>query len=176
MSITTSKHQMITQAELKEVLTYNHETGIFTWNSSRGKAIKGGVAGTLLDNGYLCIRYKGKGYKAHRLAFIYMNGFYPTDFDTDHINHIKTDNRWSNLRLVTKSENQRNRSLNANNKYGQTGIYHNKKKDTWQVSITINGKWKTINEFKDKEKAVQARKEAEVKYGFHKNHGLREVA
>ena len=98
-------HPTLTQARLKELLHYDPETGTFTWRLRRGPAAPGASAGTLhRRTGYLVIKVDGRQYLAHRLAFLYMTGQWPPD-DTDHINRMKTDNRWRNLRAATRSQN-----------------------------------------------------------------------
>jgi hypothetical protein len=67
------------------------------------------------------IQINGKTYQAHRLAFLYMTGKFPPD-EVDHINHEPSDNRFVNLRQVTRLENLRNQSLSKNNKSGFTGV------------------------------------------------------
>jgi hypothetical protein len=79
------------------------------------------VAGCLQHNGYRHIGVLGKVYSAHRLAFLYMTGKFPLD-EVDHKNHERSDNRWSNLREVTRLENSRNRSMHLNNKSGFSGV------------------------------------------------------
>ena len=86
---------MISQGELKEVLEYNPDTGVFIWRKPNGNRVKvGNVAGNKSVNGYIRIKIK-KEYLAHRLAYLYMIGNFPEN-DIDHINHIKDDNRWVN--------------------------------------------------------------------------------
>ncbi len=98
----------LTQDRLKELLHYCPETGVFTWiktNGSRGK--KGNIAGSINPIGYLDIGVDSKVYKAHRLAFLYVEGYFP-EYGLDHINRNKSDNRWSNLRQVSQTCNMRN--------------------------------------------------------------------
>tara|TARA_R110000772_G_scaffold264810_1_gene385650 strand:+ start:690 stop:1214 length:525 start_codon:yes stop_codon:yes gene_type:complete len=92
----------------------------------------------------------------------------------DHVNHDSCDNRMSNLRDVTQGDNQRNQSLNKLNKSGYAGIIERKgvKGSTWKAQINNVGNGTIyLGTFKSKEKAIAARKAAEVKLGFHKLHG-----
>lgn len=98
---------MLTQEELKQYLHYNPETGIFTWvKSVKGSRGKGKEAGTLTRKGYVDVSIAGKKYGLHRLAFLYMTGEIP--HNVDHINNVKNDNRWCNLRAATVTQNSYN--------------------------------------------------------------------
>jgi hypothetical protein len=166
---------MITQSQLKEILHYNPDTGIFTWNITRRNAIKGSIAGYAQKEyrfNYIVIRIGvlGKNYLAHRLAWLYMTGSFPTK-QIDHINHDATDNRWSNLQEVTNLQNGRNQSLHSTNTSGHMGVSWNKNKKKWQSIIKVLGKQIWLGYFNTIEEAIQVRKEAEQQYGFHTNMG-----
>lgn len=160
----------ITQQELKEAVTYNKDTGEFTRNKSAGAAKKGSICKSPTAHGYIRICIKGIDYMAHRLAFLYMEGALP-DVDVDHINHITSDNRWCNLRLVSKSLNQRNRTLSKNNKSGSNGVYFSNSHNRWVAVAYINNKRKHIGNFKTKEEAIEARNLFNANNEFHINHG-----
>ena len=85
------------QEMLKHLVHYNEETGIFTWKnpSSKANVTIGGTIGGLNNSGSLTICLQSKSYLAHKLAFIYMTGEAPKNIQ--HLNGIRTDNRWSNL-------------------------------------------------------------------------------
>ena len=91
--------KQLDQAYLRSILHYCPDTGVFTWASSRQGILPGRVAGSLAANGYINIGIDRKIYFAHRLAFLWMLGKFPEN-QVDHINRVKTDNRWSNLRDV----------------------------------------------------------------------------
>jgi len=107
---------------------------------------------------------------AHRLAWFYMEGEWPTG----HINHIRDDNRWVNLREVSNQENHKNQSISINNKSGVIGVCWNKKARKWHAQIKVNYKAISLGCFSDIHNAIKARKDAEIKYGFHKNHGIKQ--
>lgn len=82
----------------------------------------------------------------------------------DHINHNTLDNRKSNLRICTQNDNAKNKSKQINNTSGVTGVSWYKKYEKWRVRIQVNNKDILIGYFDDKEEAIKARKEAEIKY------------
>jgi hypothetical protein len=82
----------------------------------------------------------------------------------DHIKHKTNDNRKSELRIVTGTQNNMNRSIQSNNTSGVTGIYWDKSKQRWCSEIMVNRKKIYLGVYKDFNKAIQARKEAEEKY------------
>ncbi len=127
---------MITQEELKELLYYNPHTGRFFWRVSRGRAGAGSEAGAKDNNGYIFVGINGRRRSAHRLAFLYVNGSFPPEH-VDHINGVRSDNRWENLRPATRSENAKNRKkVWGASKY--IGVNRMRKK--WEASIKVNGR------------------------------------
>ena len=162
---------MITQSTLKEKLKYNPVTGIFTWreNVLYHKKHAGSIAGYQCVDNYVRIALDSKIHLAHRLSFLYMNGKFPEE--VDHINHNRVDNRWVNLRSTTSTGNKRNLSMSRSNISGFTGVSWDDCNKKWRTKININGKTIHIGRFCNKEDAIKARKEANVKYGFHANHG-----
>jgi len=160
----------LTQDQLKELLHYNPDTGIFTNLTSRGGVKVGGVAGCLNNRGYIDLQIQKKTCLTHRLAFLYMTGEWPAD-QVDHINGVKDDNRWGNLRDVTNQENGRNQKRRNDNTSGVTGVCWYKQTGKWVAQIKIKNKKKFLGYFADFNEAVSARKEAELEHGFHTNHG-----
>ncbi len=128
---------MVTQARLKEYLTYDPDTGVFTHKFNTTRRYKGGIAGSLQKStGYKRIYIDGKENLEHRLAWLYMNGEFPAKgMQIDHINHIRTDNRIENLRVVSSRDNARNALKNDRNWSGVTGIRWSKSSWQWMVSL-----------------------------------------
>lgn len=156
----------LTQEVLKQHVSYDELTGVFTRLVGKGK---GKQAGSINKHRhYVYIRVGGYRYMAHRLAWLYHYGEFPTG-EIDHINQIKQDNRIVNLRDVTKTENQKNRSVNKNSVSGITGVYFSNSR--WYAQITINGKVTPLGSFKTKHEAVNIRAAANIVHNFHENHG-----
>jgi hypothetical protein len=158
---------MITQSELKQILDYNPDTGIFTWKINCRNSKLGKVAGCMHHTGYICITINQKQYQLHRLAWLYMHGETPKN-QIDHINCIKDDNRIINLRECTIKQNAFNRKISVTNTSGVKGISFNKHLKKW--TAYINGKglgyFSDINEAKD----ILMKKRIELHNEFA-NHG-----
>ena len=163
---------MITQERLKELLDYCPETGVFTWKIKlRNKLSIGDVAGCLnKDTGYWRVKIDGREYLAHRLAVLWMTGEFPAE-QIDHKDHVRTNNRWPNLREASPLVNQRNRSLAKHNTSGANGVAWSKAHGKWHSYIKAEGRTIHLGFFDDIKCAVAARKTADVRYGFHANHG-----
>ena len=93
-------------------------------------------AGTLSNNGYFVVTVYGKQYYVHRICWFLKTGFWP-DGNVDHINGVKEDNSWMNLRLATHSQNGCNR-LNSANKSGCKNVYWSNTRNRWVIDITLN--------------------------------------
>lgn len=147
---------MITQSRLKELLSYDPETGVFTRivrTSSNARI--GDIAGCLTPYGYRQISIDGKDYLSHRLAWLYMTGAWPTD-QMDHINGVRDDNRFVNLHEATDAENQQNRALPSNNTSGFLGVSWHKPTNKWRADIMIAGHQKFLGYFTTPEAAHEA--------------------
>lgn len=113
---------LVTVERLRELLSYDPETGIFTWRVPRGGRCKvGEVAGTVRERGYVNVCLDGALYRAHRLAWLYVYGTWPAG-EVDHINGVTGDNRIGNLRDLPADVNCQNRASMSNNKSGYTGV------------------------------------------------------
>lgn len=163
--------QELTQELLKSLFTYDPDSGTFTWMVKPSPRLHCGImAGCIDGQGYRVITINKNPYQAHRLAFLYMTGSFPLA-EVDHINHIRDDNRWCNIRSATSQDNARNKSLSKTNSSGVTGVYWHKINKKWWASIFITGKKVYLGTYTELKDAIIARKNAEKKYGFHKNHG-----
>jgi len=159
------------QATLKEHLHYNPITGMFTWVKTTGRVLKGTQAGSVHKHrgGYINIGFRGKNYKAHRLAFLYMTGSIPPF--VDHDDRDRSNNKWSNLIAATITINNKNCSKQHNNKSGVTGVSWDKKRKLWAAQIGNRSKQVVLGRFEEKLEAGHARKDAEILYNYSKGHG-----
>jgi len=130
---------MSTLERFRALLDCDPATGTFTWLVTRGgKAIAGSIAGSPNSRGYLRIRIDGRGYRAHRLVWLYVHGKWPAG-EIDHINGVKDDNRLANLREATRAENNRNVGLSAANKTGVKGVCFVMDSGKYRSRCRLNG-------------------------------------
>lgn len=148
----------ITHTELTRILDYDSTTGIFTWSASArdgyklaAKRVAGNVAGTIGSHGYRKIGIDGKLYAAHRLAWFYVHGVWPTS-QIDHINRKKADNRIANLRDATQAQNARNREAYGRSKL--KGAYRDRTR--WRAQIQVGGKCVHLGSYATAEEAHAA--------------------
>lgn len=179
----------ITQDILRQLLDYDPVTGIFTWRPRPVGMFAPGNIGVeavaavwnkknagkrafthINSEGYQVGAIFGRGCKAHRIAWIWMTGEIP--IEVDHEDKNRANNAFGNLRNVTKTGNQRNRALNANNSSGRVGVYFFKHSGRWVALIagTYIGSYDTFDE------AAAAREAAEKRLGFHEKHGERRLS
>lgn len=155
---------MITQKELKSILNYNPDTGIFTWAIKPNRSIKiGDIAGSLEGRGYHRIMLNRKAYKTHRLAWLYVYGEFPLN-EIDHIDQNKTNNKINNLRECSRGNNNCNILNRKNNKSGYKGVSWNKAKGKWISQIQSNKQKIFLGSFDCQKKAHIAYCEAANKY------------
>ena len=128
----------MTQEELKSLLHYDPDTGIFVWTVKRGRHPSGREARCVNKAGYIVIRINQKLYLAHRLAWLYMHGDLPKEID--HINGIKSDNRISNLRPANRYQQMQNTKMRSHNKTGATGVTHCKQTGKYAAEVRVDGK------------------------------------
>lgn len=161
------------QDVLLQLLNYNPETGELTWRERPGNPafttrLAGKPAFTTLERGYKQGRIFMELHYAHRIIWRMMTG--EIAHDVDHINGVRSDNRWSNLRSVTRTENLRNRKLGPANTSGAHGVQYTYW-GAWQAYIGHQSRSICLGSFKTKEEAIEARKRAERDLGYHENHG-----
>ncbi len=143
---------ILTAERLREVLDYNPNAGVFTHRHSHHSVRAGQVAGRLETQGYRQIRVDGRLYTAHRLAWLYTHGEWPTH-NLDHRNEDKDDNRISNLREDVDGLNKQNQSQpRRDNTSGFLGVSRNRRR--WRASIRVDGHVRNLGTFDAPEKAA----------------------
>ena len=178
--------QLPAQEYLRQALDYFPETGKFVWKrrpqehfrNSRGMNIfnalyENGAAGNVSirrqgSAKYVLIGlgYPQKRFYAHRLAFAWMGIEVPQGMQVDHINRDGTDNRWSNLRLVTNQEN----SFNAFRRKGKNGHLprgiEERENGRFSAKLRYNGEWHRLGTHDTQEQALEARKTKATELGI----------
>lgn len=132
----------------------------------------GDVAGNVNNRGYVVVNMFGGQFMVHRIVWEIHNGPIPDGMEIDHINHDTTDNRIENLRIVDRSGNMRNKTIDKRNSSGVTGVYYHRKNKKWYAQIMHNKKRLHLGFFVSFDEAAKARKDAELNFGYHKNHGV----
>jgi hypothetical protein len=164
------------QTTLKRLLHYDPQTGLFVWrerddvpNSWNGR-YAGKVAGydwhvPRSASSYRSIRIFNWPFLGHRLAFLYMTGEWPPH-DVDHIDMNGLNNRWSNLRMATKTQNSGNRLTTRANRTGFKNVSLHKPTGRYRAYISLNGRQKWLGYHDTPEAAYAAYCEAaRAKYG-----------
>lgn len=160
--------KQLTVGQLKELLHYNPETGVFTWARSVGQRARiGRVAGSKVPSGYIKISVSKRVYSAHRLAWLYMTGSWPEN-EIDHVDNNPSNNAFSNLREATKSQNAQNRGNRKGTVSRFKGVIFDTQRQKWVACIWLKDlkKNKRIGSFSSEEEAAKAyRSEAEALHG-----------
>lgn len=163
--------------EPHDMLSYDPHSGVFKWKYAYGpggKPLPESV-GFLSDGGYIRIGTNRKGVQAHRLAYRFMTGNdVPKGYEIDHINGDRADNRWINLRLVTRSQNNMNAVIRSNNTSGVKGVSFDRRRGLWSAEIKVNGKKTFLGRFATIEEAAARRKKYEDElFGEYSIHNSR---
>lgn len=154
----------LTQAGLKAAVRYEPETGLFFWIKTRSNRRAAGLgAGAIGANGYRYITINKTPYLAGRLAWLFMTGQWPSE-QVDHRDRDRSNNRWSNLRLATQSQNSANGSTRTTNTSGFKGVSWDRTRGLWFAKITVNYKQIALGRFQTPENAHAAYIAAASKY------------
>jgi hypothetical protein len=142
----------LTQEKLKELVTYDEDSGLLISKVDLRKYKKGDALGsTSKDDGCIRITLNRKGYLAHRLVFLYKTGEIPVEID--HKDKNPSNNRWSNLREVNRSQNSLNKTAYVNNKTGYKNVFFRKDISRYSVRISTNGVYRCFGVFLTAEEA-----------------------
>lgn len=157
----------LTVAQIKEQLSYNADTGIFTWNLNRPGVKKGRVAGGKTSLGYWAIKLFSTFHCAHRLAWFYVHGVWPpAGMDIDHIDGERSNNAIKNLRLATRSQNALNAKASTKKKstHLKGASWRARSSKPWTAMIEVNGKRIHLGVYATAEEAHAAYRKAAIKY------------
>lgn len=177
----------LTQSQVKELLDYDPETGVFTWrarpperfskmqtcrmwNSKFAGKRAGTTTGDSKGYRFRRIRIDWALYQEHHLAWLYMTGQAPPD-QIDHIDRDATNNKFENLALSSNQQNMLNKSKYSNNASGHNGVHWSKSKKTWHAYGRVGGRQVHLGYFNDLEDASKAASEFRESNGFSSGHG-----
>ncbi len=133
--MTTYKYPLPTATYLRTIFRYDPETGGLYWqNPTHARCTKGAIKPR--KDGYVWVCLDGRNYAAHRVIWAMQTGDIPQEMEVDHINHIRSDNRWANLQLLTPADNQRKKPA----KYKTRPLDQRKPRKVVAVK-TKSGKW-----------------------------------
>ena len=124
------------------------------------------------EGGYRVGTILGVMQRAHRVAWAIHYGEWPSH-QIDHDDGNRSNYRILNLKAATNRENHLNEGLSSNNTSGFTGVCWCKQTGRWRAMIRVDGKTRHLGRFVSFDDAVAARRAANVRYGFHPNHGMR---
>ena len=156
----------LTQRELKKLINYDKDTGVITRRVSISNGVKPGDAvGSKRSDGYLSACIGSKSYLCHRIIWLYMEGYMPEQID--HINHIRADNRFANLRNVSAVDNCKNQKARKTNTSGIMGVSYDKKNKKWRSKIQVDFKTICLGRYETKSEAESVRINANNQYGYH---------
>lgn len=153
--------------KLRQAHQVNHPELLDLWN----RKYAGKRAGTSNRDGYEVIRVGGDQFRTNRLVWELHHGPIPDGLQIDHINGDRRDNRAANLRAVTAAENNKNMRLSHRNTSGILGVFFVHCDQRFQAHIVVDRKHIYLGYHKTLIDAAAARKSAELRHGFHPNHG-----
>lgn len=165
--------QWMNEADMKAKPTLEQASRYYRYEPDSGQLLfvidghrrrrTGEPAGWTNQNGYVLVRIEGHAFRAHRVAWLLQTGEWPT-LDVDHINGVRTDNRWCNLRAATRSQNLQNMGRRRDNLSGVKGVGYDRAKRRWRAQIKVDGRNLHVGRFDTKEEAAAAYAAAAEKY------------
>lgn len=170
---------------LTDLLDLDHHSGVLFWKNrpenwfasenaflSWNSRYSGQAVGRINSGGYRVFSLAHKLVKAHRFVFAIANGAWP-EGHIDHVNGNPSDNRPQNLRDVSRQENQKNLRMPSHNTSGFVGVLWCRKSRKWRAQVFRDGRSQSLGFYAEKDDAVAARAAANLRMGFHPNHGKR---
>jgi len=146
----------ITAELVRSLLDYDANTGVLRWRISRGRSKTGAIAGTVNKDGYIGISINATTLVAHRVIWLHVHGTWP-EYQIDHINGNKSDNRISNLRDVPPAINSQNRTKShKDSKSGILGVYWHSRDKRWIAQIDVGKRSHHIGTFRTEQEARDA--------------------
>jgi hypothetical protein len=140
---------MLTLEALSEILNYDASRGEFFWKKRLGpRCVLSKKIGSQTSAGYVKVMICRKHYLLHRLVWLFETGEWPA-VELDHINGVRNDNRFVNLRLA-------DRSINTQNRHAYGGVSYDTQKNSWRARITTNGKCTYLGRYKTEDEARRA--------------------
>lgn len=142
--------------QVRHWFDYDPDTGELTWKNPRSRRCQPGQkAGSVSNDGYLVVGLAGKPRLVHKVVWYYVTGHWPEypEEVIDHIDRNRLNNKWSNLRIGTVTENAQNRSTNKNSSTGCKGVSFDNKTGTYYVQKQRNNVRVTRSGFKTLEEA-----------------------
>ena len=163
-----SKTPLTPISDLKDIWNYDPRTGVFRWKVHASRKCRAGtIAGSNKEarygSCYIELCYKQERYLAHRVAWAFVNGDWPS-LDIDHKNGDKADNRIANLRLATRSQNIAHKSVNAHSLTGVKGVYRDKRDGRFYPYLDTKHGRVALGGFASLDAAGKAREIAEKRY------------
>ena len=154
---------------INESLRYCADSGKVFWVKSSGPCARIGFeAGYLNPDGYRRVTFNGRMFMTHRVVWLLIHNEWP-DGEIDHIDGNRANNRIENLRVVTQSQNLRNKKSKKGSTSGNNGVHFDARCKKWRVQIRMNGTVHHLGLFESKESAVLTAQ------AFYRSNGFTEL-
>lgn len=160
-----TKAHMLTYSQAQALFAYDPATGVVTARIHRGRQSPkvGEPVGSLNRDGYLTVMVARRNYMLHVVAWLLVHGCYPAN-DLDHRDGHRANNRLSNLRPATRSENNQNMARRSDNTSGEPGVWQ--VRGRWRVRVTSHGTNHHVGYFDTLAEAKAARLAAKAKLHY----------
>lgn len=153
MAELVNKEKTLNVSLVKELFDYDENTGNLIYKKARKRIKVGDIVGSEHNNGYLQCRIGDHIYYLHRLVWLFKKGVWPSG-EIDHINRNKKDNRIENLRIASRSENNKNVDCRKTSITKVKGVRFDKRSNRYVAYITEKGKYKHVASCSTLEEAI----------------------